>query len=725
MRLLVLLTAALVPTAAGAVEPVVAVATEGEAIVVDGSIDEAAWGRAPVVDTWWGIDPTEGFPPAGRTEARLLYEDRYLYVSYRCRFDEPTPVRGFLAEREDVNRDDQVGLWIDPFGDGRRAYVFYVNALGVQQDAIVSGDGWNAGWDAVFRSRGRIVEGGFDVELAVPFRSLRFDPRSEQPWRVMITRRFAARGEKVSHPRVYSERGNHRLQFAPLLGPQPKRSGVGLELLPTVVARTGLDRGDSGLRWREPGFPETVDPSIGVKWQTTPSLTLDATFNPDFSQIEADPDYIDNNLRFALQLDERRPFFVEGSELFADDMLYSRSIRDPLYGVKFSGKQGPIAVALLHALDMQPAASLLWERETPGFGEADVEGAVALDSHAGVAVDLGQHSRVRAVYSDKELLRDGAHHASYHGLKLDTSLSPDSKKGLWFSAALSNTGLEDGERLTGPLLKGGVWDGDRFWSAYAGTAWTHAGYRAENAYLAQAARWEWWSGGSRSFEPERGALRRVTFRGGAGGQLLSETLDVESAWIWGKAEARLGRATDLSLSTDYSDQLYEGLDFHGGSVSLAVQDRSLGWLQGEASGFLKRGIRYSNATQANGRGFSVQVDLRALQRLQVSLSTEANWLDAPGQLRDRLWLYRVRAQLGIVRSLSLRFIAQGREFRQRDAAGDPLDRGSALDLSLLLSFVPHAGTAIYVGWGQRLDLLGGPRVDSLDLFLKGSLLIRI
>jgi len=366
---------------------------DGEAILVDGRFDEAAWARAPVVDEFVGVRPTEGFEPAGATSVRVLYDDKKLYFAWTCAFDEPTRVRAYLSDREAINRDDQVAIQLDPYGDGRRAYHLWMNPLGVQQDILVTLDGeYSFAWDTVFHSVGRVTDTGFVVEVAVPFRSLRFDPSSERPWRVLFKRKFPARDEYIAHPAIHRDEGNELLQYADLLMDPPKTSGVGVELMPGVVGRTGWDRldpADGGLTHRPFEFPGTVDPSFGFKWLPAPSVTVDATVNPDFSQIEADPDQVDNNLRFALFLEEQRPFFLEGTEYFDRHLLYTRSIRDPIYGVKVSGKKEGVGVGVLHALDESPAPSFVGERVTPGFSAEAMAGAMAFNTLGGASSTSG------------------------------------------------------------------------------------------------------------------------------------------------------------------------------------------------------------------------------------------------------------------------------------------------------------------------------------------------
>jgi hypothetical protein len=722
----------LLPGVAAAEDAIVAAPLlEGESIAVDGRLDEPAWARAAPITDFVGIAPTEGFAPAGDTEVRVLVDDKKLYIGVRCAFHEPTRVRGYYAAREDVNQDDQVGIYLDPFGDGRRTYILYINAVGVQQDFILTLDGrYNGAWDAVFQSRGRIRDGGFDVELAIPFRSLRFPVDSGRPWRAMFTRKFAARDEKAAFPAVRQDRGPYLLQYAPLLGVAPQRSGVGLELLPTVVVRTGQDRAgpEEELAWRAPGFPETVDPSLGVKAQLTASSTLDATVNPDFSQVEADPDFVDNNLRFALSLAERRPFFEEGAERFDGELLYTRAFVDPLYGVKTTGKEKGISFGVLHGMDERPAPSFVAERATPGFSAADVDGALALVSFAGARVDLGRQSQLYLAYSDKELIarEDGAHRADHHGGRVGARIGLDDVSWIDVSGGLASTGVPGGERIEGGTAAFSAQRNERRHGLGGGVGVTSPGYRAENGFLPRPDYLAANGWARRRFEWADGPVRWVEFTANAsqGFDGLDGRARPAGGSTGGDLSVRLPGITDLSGSVSIWDSVFAGQGFQGGRASVSVSNNALEALRGSVSVSLGDAIRYRDATPSYDRRITATLHARALRRLALEVSATASWLGFDG---EELVLYRAKLLIGVTRALSARLIVQGRQSRALGAHPGAPPQQDRLDISALISFLPSPGTAVHIGFGERLDWGPGeaPRTDRRDLFLKASVLIRI
>ena len=708
---------------------------EGERIQADGVLDEEAWARAEVITDFVGLYPTQGFSPAGTTRARVLVDEHRIYFGFTCRFDKPTRVRGYLSEREDVNNDDQVGIYIDPFGDGRRAYIFYINALGVQQDMLMGqGNTWNPQWDAIFESGAKIVKGGFDVEVAIPFRSLRFADGSDTPWRILLTRKFAERDEKASYPPIDGDRGPMLQQFMPLHGVKAKRSGIGLEFLPTVVGRTGLDRDEAQdkLIWRAPGFPETVDPGLGVKIRLTSSLTLDATVNPDFSQIEADPDRIDNNLRFAESLPERRPFFLEGRELYSPYMLYTRSVVNPIYGIKMSGKQGRLSLAVLHALDENPRESFMNESPTPGFSASDVEDALAFVTYVGAGWDIGQRGKISLTWSDKELVKSDPDrlNSSYHGLDLTTQLGLDahSNARLWLN--VSDTGLVDGSERARGLRAGAFIDRNmRAWGGGFGADVTTAGHRMENSFATRSDLSTLWAFGWRRLEPSSGPLRFVDLSISARQifEKLSSDATPSDSHVRYEALFRLPATTEITLQGSLSDTLYENQGFKLGGLRVEIENRALELIQGEVWATIGDSIRYSNATQTMEREVGATLRLRAFRRLSIDLGSTLNLLGRVDEELDRLWIYRIKTTLGLTRALSLRLIAQGRTQATLDLEREITSSSSQISLSALLTLVPYPGTAVHVGYGQRLNWSDShsTRTEGLDIFVKGSVLIRI
>lgn len=363
---------ALVPPAGAstpASEEVIDVAATQTAIAVNGRLDEPAWSQATVIPLPLERYPAENEPAPVATECLLTYDDRHLYVGFRATDPEPGQIRAHLADRDRARDDDLVGIVLDTFNDERRGYLFLANPQGVQLDAAVidigqhdldlstshggTGVGEDFSWDAIWEAAGRVTASGYSVEMAIPFSSLRFPEGGEaQTWgfdAVRIYPRSDRRRLGVSA--VDTDRSCYLCQVAKLHGLSGLSPGRNLEIAPTLTTlRT--DRRPAAGDGLESG-PVDTEPGLSARWGITTNLSLNATLNPDFSQVEADVAQLDVNTRTALFFPEKRPFFLEGADLFATSInaVHTRTVVDPSWGVKLSGKQGRHALAAFVAED--------------------------------------------------------------------------------------------------------------------------------------------------------------------------------------------------------------------------------------------------------------------------------------------------------------------------------------------------------------------------------------
>jgi len=322
-RALFLVLAALLPATAARAQPDVhgggqgAVPVAGavrapSAIHLDGRLDEAAWSAAIPVTAFTQVDPEEGSPASEATEARILYDDEALYVGVRLHDRGRVSAR---LGRRDMNLEDSdwVGVVLDSYHDHRTAYSFDVNPAGVRRDALKTDAGDDMSWDAVWDAAASRDSGGWTAEYRIPFSQLRFSPAAEQTWGIQLERVIGRRNEyAVFSFTPKSERGGVA-RYGHLTGLRDIRPGRRLEVLPYTVVRA--DYTDPGPNpFREDGEYGT-QVGADVKYRVTSDLTLDATINPDFGQVELDPADV-NLTAFETFFAEKRPFFVEGAEIF-------------------------------------------------------------------------------------------------------------------------------------------------------------------------------------------------------------------------------------------------------------------------------------------------------------------------------------------------------------------------------------------------------------------------
>jgi hypothetical protein len=358
--------------------------------VVDGRLDEDCWSSAAVLSGFVQTKPGDNTAPSRETAVLLAYDAQALYVGIRAA-DDPSKVRATVARRDDVLDDDHVVLYLDTFDDRRRAYVLIFNPFGIQQDGIhVEGREIDYSVDVVMQSKGSLTADGYVIEVAVPLSSIRYRAGTGRRWGVHAQRRIRHLDEEDSwRPLV---RGNAGLldQAGAIDGLDGLQSARLFEVIP------GLTVSESGARARPADRfvteePET-DPSVTLKIAPTPNVVLDATVNPDFAQIESDQLVTTANQRFPIFFEEKRPFFLEGIDVFRTPLeaMHSRTIIDPDYAAKASGKSGRTTFAALLASDNAPGDLSIEERNDPGL--ASLAGR---NSEAGVLRvrrDIGQES---------------------------------------------------------------------------------------------------------------------------------------------------------------------------------------------------------------------------------------------------------------------------------------------------------------------------------------------
>lgn len=326
-------------------------------VKIDGILDEEAWDDALVVELNVEIMPGENVEPPVKTECFLIYSSDNLYVGFRAYDPEPEKIRAYLSDRDEMFNDDNVGIFLDTFNDGNRAFGFFCNPLGVQGDEIMSqgGNQEDDTWDAIWDSAGKLTDFGFSVEMAIPFRSLQFQPSErEQTWGFAALRSYprSRLHQMTSFP---IDRNNMQCllcQIPKLIGFKDVKPGRNLELDPTITGIRTDQREDfpEGRMKREKAH---MDFGISGHWGFTNNLTLSAALNPDFSQVEADAAQLDINKQFALYYPEKRPFFLEGQDFFETPIqaLYTRSVADPNFGFKISGKEGKNVLGIFSAQD--------------------------------------------------------------------------------------------------------------------------------------------------------------------------------------------------------------------------------------------------------------------------------------------------------------------------------------------------------------------------------------
>jgi hypothetical protein len=359
------------------------------AATIDGNLDEAVWSRAARLTGFSQYQPVDGRPAEEPTEVLVWYSPDAIWFGIKAKEMHGNVIRATKANRDDIASEDHVQILLDTDNGRQLAFLFGVNALGVQQDGTRSaqfaggagglsatGGGFRSinplegsvdlNPDYVFESKGRLVPGGYEVEIRIPFKSLRYQDARVQSWGIHVLRRIQHSGYQDTWAPAVRANANFLAQSGTLEGLHDMHRGLVLEATPTMTARVdGAPRVDRGH-----SYEGTSEFGADAKWGVRQNLSLNATINPDFSQVEADVGQVLLNERFALFYPEKRPFFLDGLELFdtPNQLIYTRQIVAPRGGLKLAGK---IAGANIAAMTVQDDDTYSWTgRHHPLFGIA-------------------------------------------------------------------------------------------------------------------------------------------------------------------------------------------------------------------------------------------------------------------------------------------------------------------------------------------------------------------
>ncbi len=346
-----LLTAPADGSASAALQPIKISQTDTPP-VIDGVLEKNEWSQAVRVPVNIETRPRDNVPAEVETTAWLMRDEKNLYVAFRAMEPDSANIRAFYQDRDRAFSDDTVGILLDPTGQGHIAYQFFVTPLGIQIDAIEDdlNQQESASWDAIWSSAGKILQDGYVVEMAIPlsiFRSV----DSNQPWGVELLRfrQGKFRQRLASNPRRRDIRC-HLCQMMALTGMPHSTEGTRWLITPSLVAGHQRARDDISVPYES---TDTREASLDIRWAMDSSWTLNATINPDFSQIEADAPQSTVNTTRALFFEEKRPFFLEGADQFNApiNLLYTRLVADPDWGLRLNGVTGKTSLSVFAAED--------------------------------------------------------------------------------------------------------------------------------------------------------------------------------------------------------------------------------------------------------------------------------------------------------------------------------------------------------------------------------------
>jgi hypothetical protein len=481
-------------------------------IEVDGRLSEDAWGNAAVLTGFSQFSPVDGVPAADSTEVLVWYSPSAIHFGIRA-YEAHGAVHATLADRDRIGADDHVQILLSTFNDGRQATVLAVNPLGVQSDGALvetgstSGNGFTSAVfrrenadlspDYIYQSKGRVTEYGYEVEIRIPFKSLRYQSAPEQSWGINVTRQVQHSGYEDSWAPARRASASFLAQSGRLVGLTDLRRGLVLDLNPSVTSRTTGRRNGSG--WDYSGG----SPQLGgtARWGITNNLSLTGTANPDFSQVESDAGQLLFDPREELFFQEKRPFFLDGIEQFTvpNSLVYSRRVVQPVAAVKLTGKALGTDIALLSAVD---------DPDISATGDHPIYNILRLQR------DIGANSRVGMVYTDR--IEGGDYNRV---LGADARLVFGEVYTVQLQAAGSRT-RAGGEVTTAPLWQARFTRNGRTFGLQANINASDEKFRARSGFFPRPGLVHL------RFQP------RVTVYGGGGSLVESATFDVNLNGRW-------------------------------------------------------------------------------------------------------------------------------------------------------------------------------------------------
>lgn len=702
------------------------VARTGAAPAIDGRLDDTAWQGAPLpTGEWRSYNPLHGDQVPQQTTVWASYDDDALYFAFRCDDPDPGGIKTSVTRRDNIFADDWVGLSLDAVGSGQSSYHLMVNPSGIQLDMLntVSGDE-DASPDWIWESAGALTDTGYSVEIRIPLQTLRFTGGDNVRMGILFWRRVSRIGVSVAWPAL--EPGKWVFEkHAPLvfahLDARPTR-----EVIPSATYARNQDRGED-LGWTT---DNAGDLGISAKWGITSTVTLDATINPDFSQVESDAYQVEVNQRFPVFFSEKRPFFMEGAGIFTlagnaqgdASMLYAvhtRRIVDPIVGAKLTGTAGRVTFGSLTAIDEGPGRIV--ETSDPAAGENQ------LWQVARAQVSLVPGSYAGAIGTFTEF---GGRRNAVAGADLNLRVSDTQRITAFVLGSTTDGGSREpdssgfGGQLTYSFSR-------RRNNVQAQFEHYDRGFAMDTAFLNRVGITSGWGYLDVSLYPDKARypwIRRIVpftfFQVGrdrvAGGD---EYISVSGVRL------NFTRQGFLRIDQGFGREPWQRRRFRSGRSRLWGEVQLFRWMR--VDGRVTRGhaVYYDEVDPFQGRSTtaSAGVTLQPNGRFTQSLDYQRIMFDR-ASTGDRVYtvdILNTRSTYQFTKELSLRAIVQYDSQEHRVLT------------DFLGSFEPHPGTVVFAGYGalyekelrgdpQRLDLTRAPEylTTRRGLFFKASYMHR-
>jgi len=695
-------------------EPVLTISPAPGPIRIDGELDDPGWISAARADGFAEHSPGDATEPPVHSEAWVTYDPEHLYVALIAH-DDPSTVRARWCDRDAIFQDDYFGIMFATYSDLAWGYEFFVNPLGIQGDLRVNGDGSEEiSFDLIWDSKGRVTDRGYQVELAIPFASLRFPNREVQTWRFNVWR-----DHQREHRRRYTWSAIDRdiagwmCQWGTLTGIRGIRGRHDVDIVTSMVGQQVGERTDDGFEMDDPEGRLGMNARYGL----SSSASVELALNPDFSQIESDAGQIDVNSTFAIFYSEQRPFFQEGSDLYNTyiSAVHTRSINDPRAAAKFTGTYGRYTLLYLLARDQNSPILLPGEESSyQPLIDNGISGLKSVTQLIRLRRTLLEDSHIGFTATDRRFDSDPGGAGSVLGLDGSIRLHPNLR--VEFQGLASHTKESEDTLLTqgmndivfdqdGHTL---AFDGESFWgeAIYAslerdGRLW-HADvdyfefsptFRTDNGFTTRNHSRHVTLENSLEFRPNRAFLVDWTPALDIG-RIWNHDGVFKEDWVQPSLWFRLIGQTTTWWGLRASREAYGGRRFYNllsGTVDFDSRPSSVFGVNGELS--LSRTI-YRNSDHprlANAFYGSTWLTLKPTARMVLQPSYRYYRLNERhgGETIYDGYIARCRVDYQFSREFSARLVAEYDDFDQR------------MDLEPLLTYRINSFTVFYLGATRR------------------------
>jgi hypothetical protein len=705
--------------------------------VVDGLLDEPVWAQSARLTGFSQFEPVDGRAAEERTEVLVWYAPDAIHFGIVAYDRQAATIRATRADRDNIGGEDHVTIYLDTFNDRRRAFFFAVNALGVQQDGIRSEGASSPGQifggdidrspDYLFDSSGRVTAEGYVVEVRIPFKSLRYPGTGPQSWGLNIVRKVQRTGYTDTWTDVRRASASFLAQAGTIDGLHDLRRGVVLEAQPFVTAAANGARGTSGAFER--GGPDT-DAGVNLRLGLT-NVAFDATVNPDFSQVESDAGQVTVNERFALFFPEKRPFFLEGIDLFStpNQLVYTRRINDPVAGGKVTGKLGPVGVAHLTGLDdvLDSSRDAVFNvtRLRRDFGANSLIGVTFTDRSVQGTGDFNRVAAadMRLVFArlyfleaqlgrswtrDLEPLGPGLAGESTRAAPIWKLMLDRTGRSFGFNYSITGIG-EDFETRAGYVPRGNIVDAHVFnrFSFYGARG---ALVESVTAFFGPSRIWRYDDFGDRAaIEGRENVTVMLRLRGGwqLNGTLGRDFVDLDPAAY-----------ADYMTTTSSGPRAYAPLDrVSGPAAQVVATTPTFRGFDASATLARRRVAIFAEGSEGTASVVTGSLSLRPTEALRVAATNTYQRItrSRDGSQFAAVVIPRLKLEYQPTRAFFLRAVTEYQSNRQevlRDARtgapllvdGDPAGARDRDDLriDLLASFEPRPGTVAFFGYGSSL-----------------------